>query len=51
MHAAAEGQYRVVRILLQYGADPDLKDADGETARMFAIQNGHTAVAELLGSK
>ena len=51
MHAAAEGQLEVVKILLEYGADPSLKDVDGETARMFAVQNGHTEVANLLISK
>ncbi len=51
MHAAAEGQLEVVKILLEYGADPSKKDVDGETARMFASQNGHTEVVKLLDSK
>jgi len=48
MTAAAEGQLEVVRLLLAYGADPDLEDADGDTAASFARQNGHSAVVELL---
>ena len=48
MHAAAEGQLEVVKILLEYGADPALKDVDGESAYMFAVANGHMAVAAIL---
>jgi ankyrin repeat protein len=48
MHAAAEGQAEVVKVLLEYGADASMTDVDGETATMFAAQNGHTAVIELL---
>lgn len=48
MTAAAEGQIEVVRLLLGHGADPALKDKDGDTAETFARQNGHAAVVELL---
>ena len=48
MTAAAEGQAAVVRLLLVHGADPALRDSDGDTARSFAQQNGHDAVVELL---
>jgi len=48
MTAAAEGQLEVVRKLLIYGADPALKDKDGDTAESFASQNGHSAVVDLL---
>jgi ankyrin repeat protein len=51
MHAAAEGHLEVVKVLLEYGADPSMKDVDGDDARVFALQNGHSEVAELLGSK
>ncbi|MBL7111125.1 MAG: ankyrin repeat domain-containing protein [Bacteroidales bacterium] len=51
MFAAAEGYIDVVRILLEYHADPSLKDIDGDTAETFARQNGHDEVAELLKSK
>ena len=48
MTAAAEGQEKVVRLLLSHGADPSLKDKDGDTAESFATQKGHPVVAELL---
>ena len=48
MTAAAEGQVDVVRLLLEHGADVSLEDQDGDTARTFAQQNGHSAVVELL---
>jgi ankyrin repeat protein len=48
MTAAAEGQVEVVQVLLAYGADPDAKDADGDTAESFARQNGHSQVVAVL---
>jgi len=48
MTAAAEGQVKVARLLLLYGADSGLKDKDGDTAESFAQQKGHPAVVELL---
>lgn len=48
MTAAAEGQIEVVRLLLEYGADPDIVDTDNDTAASFARLNGHTAVEALL---
>ena len=48
MTAAAEGQLEVVRMLLVYGANPGLKDVDGDTAGTFAEQKGHSAVVDLL---
>jgi ankyrin repeat protein len=51
MYAAAEGQIEVVKLLLQYHADPSLKDVDGDDARTFALNNGHKAVADLLASQ
>jgi ankyrin repeat protein len=48
MTASAEGEEQVVRLLLAHGADPDLKDVDGDTAASFARQKGHTAVVQLL---
>ena len=47
MHAAAEGQVKVVQILLRYKADPAIRDVDG-TARDFATRNGHSEVVKLL---
>jgi ankyrin repeat protein len=50
MYAAAEGQINNVRILLTLHADPSLKDADGDDAMTFAINNGHSEVVSLLKS-
>jgi len=50
MHAAAEGNLDIVKILLEFGADMELKDVDGDTAESFARQKGHTAVADYLKS-
>lgn len=48
MHAAAEGQLDVVKVLLAYGADKSLKDVDGDDAASFAAQSGHMQVVEYL---
>lgn len=48
MWAAAEGQAEVVELLLKNGADPSLKEVDGDTAESFAAKNGHTAVVQIL---
>ena len=48
MFAAAEGNIEVVKLLLSGNADPSRKDIDGETAELFARNNGHDEVAELL---
>lgn len=44
MFAAGEGHMEVVNVLLEYGADPDRKDADGDTAASFARERGYTNV-------
>ncbi len=48
MHAAAEGHLQVVKVLLEYGADPAIKDVDGDTASDFAARNGHRQVVQWL---
>jgi ankyrin repeat protein len=48
MWAAAEGQVEIVELLLKNGADPSLKEVDGDTAESFAAKNGHTAVVKIL---
>jgi len=48
MNAAAEGQMQVVKILLKFGADKNLKDIDGDTAESFALQNKHIDVSSFL---
>lgn len=50
MHAAAEGNFSVVKILVEYGADLSLKDVDGDDAESFARQAGHQQVADYLHS-
>ena len=50
MHAAAEGNLDVVKLLLEYGADRSLNDVDGDDAEFFARQAGHIQVAEYLQS-
>ena len=50
MHAAAEGNLEVVKILLEYGADLSLKDIDNDDAESFARQAGHVEVADYLHS-
>lgn len=50
MFAAAEGQADVVQTLLRYGADATLRDVDGESARDFAINNGHATIVPMLES-
>ena len=49
MFAAAEGHADVVATLLAAGANPHMQDTDGDSARDFAIQRGHTALADLIG--
>jgi ankyrin repeat protein len=40
-----------VKTLLKHGADPSLKDVDGDTALVFAQRRGHTEAARLLTAK
>jgi ankyrin repeat protein len=51
MMAAAEGQIEVVRVLLLNGASIDVIDRDGDTAKKFAREKGHTEVLKLLESQ
>ena len=51
MMAASEGQLEVARVLLLNGADIDIIDRDGDTAKTFAREKGHTAMLELLESQ
>jgi ankyrin repeat protein len=48
MHAAAEGNLDVVKILLEAGSDATLQDVDGDNAASFARQAGHIEVANYL---
>jgi len=48
MTAAALGEKAVVEVLLKHGANKDLVDADGDTAKDFALRAGHTEIVALL---
>ena len=49
LHAAAEsGQAAATKILLAFGADRSVRNADGRTAADVARAAGHAAVVELL---
>jgi ankyrin repeat protein len=50
MHAAAEGNLNVVKVLIRHGADRALKDVDGDDAASFAAQAGHMEVVAYLKS-
>ncbi len=49
--AAGSGQERVVRFLLDLGADFTAKDASGYAPLMFAIEKENVDVAKLLAEK
>eukprot|EP00045_Choanoeca_perplexa_P000329 m.13799 g.13799 ORF g.13799 m.13799 type:complete len:603 (+) comp10224_c1_seq2:313-2121(+) len=46
--AARQGRLRMVRFLLDKGAEVNVKDKDGRTGLHWACYNGHTDTAELL---
>jgi hypothetical protein len=46
--AADAGHTGIVRLLLQKGADPLLKDGEGQTAMECAKRNGHTDIVRIL---
>ena len=48
MYAAAEGQFENVKLLIEHGADPMIKDVDGDNALAFARNNNHMETAEFL---
>ena len=49
--AAKEGFYESARILVDAGANPGLKDSEGNTPAMVAADNGFAALARFLRSK
>ena len=46
--SSQNGHTGVVKLLLENGARPDIRAADGSTALMPAAQNGHSEVVRLL---
>jgi len=50
MIAAAAGNTELVRLLLDNGADVDLKDIFGNTAQNWAEKKGHKSVVDLLSA-
>jgi len=46
--AAATGQPRVSRILIENGADPKSKDKSGKTPIFYASRNKHPVTTDLL---
>lgn len=46
--AARDGQVRAVQLLLRYGADRNVRDADGLTPLDLARREGHDAIVALL---
>jgi ankyrin repeat protein len=48
MWAAARGHAEVVQVLLETGADVNVKDKNGKTALMRAVIKGHKEIAEIL---
>lgn len=48
MEGAVLGQNEPVRLLLLYGADPKIKTAAGQTARVLAAINNHPDTAKLI---
>jgi ankyrin repeat protein len=48
MYAALRGNIKVVRVLLQAGADVNARNNDGSTALTLALEYGHKRIVELL---
>ena len=51
MVAAGGGYVDCLRALLELGANPDLVDADGDSALFYAQSNGQTATADVLTAR
>lgn len=49
--AAASGDFSTALLLLQYGADPNLRDRDGWSAIHWAAEEGHQGIVTLLMEK
>ena len=51
MVAAANGRTATVRVLLEAGAVPSLRNTEGDSAETFATERNHAAVILLLQGK
>jgi len=49
--AASQGRPDTASILLSQGAEPNIKNGDGDTALKAATRRGHDEVAKLLRSR
>ncbi|XP_011409201.1 PREDICTED: ankyrin-1-like, partial [Amphimedon queenslandica] len=47
-HASSNNHYRVVKLFLNEGANPNVRDTDGESAMHAASRKGHHKIVELL---
>jgi len=48
IRASETGRKGIVEKLLKLGANPNLKDKNGDTALIWATRNGHTDIVEML---
>jgi len=48
MLAVSHGRLDMVRMLMEAGADVNMRDEDGSTALMCASEHGHTEIVKLL---
>jgi ankyrin repeat protein len=49
--AAEKGDKKVVKLLLENGAQPDFEDEEGQTPLSRAVEEGNIAVVQLLLAK
>ena len=48
LESPTKGHVEVIKLLLRYGADVDMRDKDGITAIMFASFHGHLGAVQVL---
>lgn len=47
-HAAVQGLTEIARMLVEHGADVQIRDRGGRTPGMLAVAQGHEAIAEII---